>query len=447
MTARVRWKYFLPLVVLAVLAGWLAGRTQRLPDQATMAGAVQDSVPTGGFSGKRPDGADGKDRLSAPPEPRFDAAEVSKELQRLMKRMQGVSDSDAMGGMRELAKMYRLIDKLYPDQIAELNKSLPATGSASGLLQVIGLIVGGDRKTDDQFQSELLKSAVPGSEWLTFRLWAAKRPAAAVEFWKSAAALPEPPDWIKSTTSVLFGQISESDPRLALAEALTISDQSLKKSALAGIHLASVFAGPKSQWTPDSGALVENLIAASPADQGRYLLEALAGRASQESPQESMAWIDSLNLGPDSQVWTDKILAESWGRKEPAAAADWLLNRVPEADRAREVHSIVQRWTLSNLGTDERLRQPEPDIAACADWLLARGIGQETEAGMYQLSDAWVASGEPAAALEWAKAIPGGENRKMAINNVTRQIRLRYPDTWQAMLTQSGLPLPESDRK
>ncbi|RYD25406.1 MAG: hypothetical protein EOP86_27365 [Verrucomicrobiaceae bacterium] len=344
--------------------------------------------------------------------------------------------------LRAISVLVMRVQALTPEQREAVIGEFPESERANlhmGLTFITTLLTGSG--SDAEFTSELEKPGFPGGEAMVLQKWASRNPAAALEYWKTAAARAEPPQWLREAAPQLFNQASQADPRLAVQAALSVSDEQLRRAALSQITLHSLYSGEKSSWPADGGQLISQLARAEPASLRRPLEYALNARLKQESPMESLAWIESLDLESGSRKIADRSLADAWKRQEPATAATWLLGRAAPGARAEVVSDIVNDWTLLSVSPDDRLNRPEPDLAACADWILSQGIGPDTQKGISRLADAWIEAGEPAAALAWAKAVPDPAQRGKTLDSISGQLRLRYPGTWQAMLRQADVPL------
>ncbi len=56
-----------------------------------------------------------------------------------------------------------------------------------------------------------------------------------------------------------------------------------------------------------------------------------------------------------------------------------MLEHTPPEQRADRIAEHVTWWTEAKLPKDIKLMTAEPDIAACADWIVSLGINPDTE--------------------------------------------------------------------
>lgn len=355
----------------------------------------------------------------------------------------GGPDGNMVRMMRQAARAACLFSKLTKSEQEDVIGQLPEAdrGEAFMMVKMLSAMMGPDGVESTGDYVRKLAIAKEDFERMPALLqWAGADPSGLLAYWKTEAVKPDVPDWLKSEMGVAFLQIASTDPRLLLREAMTLEDPALRKIMLNPLHLSSLYAGEKSQWAADSDALLKQLLTEKPEGRDFELSGVLNMRMKRESPGEARAWVESLDLGPDSKTWTDKAVFDAWRIKDRTAAAQWMLENTPPDQRADSIAEFVSWWTDAKVPKENRRTVPEPDIAGCADWILALGIGPDTEKGISVLADGWIQAGEPAAALAWAQSISDSDTRASSLEKVKTQIERRYPDTWRAMLSAAGLP-------
>lgn len=444
---------FSSLLALSLTAGWRSGAASAMAAKAVQGERPKAAAGNAGFdNGKAPDGNAAPASVESSASP--DTASVRKELESLLHMM----DDDSRPGMDGeffamwgMARMAFLMQKLTPAEQESVFAKIPGDAlpmediqEARMMIQAFGMMMGGGKgKTSDDYIKELgaVKKGQPEMAMMTLLSWASKDTPAALQYWKSQAALPEPPEWVRENGRMIFANVAMEEPVNAVREALSISDEKLRHEIAGGLPLFGLFKGDKKDWPADGTETVKALLHAVPENSEILLLGALSGRMRQETPQEGLKWVESLNLGPEAGDAVNNAVLSAWWGKNPQEAAAWRMSQIPPEKKADEVEQLVRRWTNAGVSREARQQLPEPDIAGCADWILSLGIGPDTEKGISRLADGWIDAGEPAAAIAWARAIPNPEARQASLDNVTTQIRRRYPDTWRAMLTAAGLPV------
>ncbi|MES2707811.1 MAG: hypothetical protein V4726_14560 [Verrucomicrobiota bacterium] len=454
MSARKPLLVFSALLALSLAIGWrtgaasaFAGKSAASPGAGAAPAAEAAGSAVSGNPGSKGLSADGS--VKEPSKP--DAAAVKAELELMMKE----EEENGEGGGAEMLSLWRvariawLFHQLTPEEKEALLAEVPKEDASElpMIMQSLEMFMGGKGKTADDYAKELgaMKKGATGMAQVTLLTWASNDPSGALQYWKSRISLPDPPSWVRENGGMLFGNISFLDPRTAVQEALSISDEKVRREMAGNINLHRLFSGRREDWPAEGTEIVRSLIQTAPEKQGSFLTGALAGRFAEESPPEVMSWIESLNLGPEAKAWTDESLLNAWWGKNQVEAANWRTSQTPPEKKAEVVEELVARWTLGKVSREQRERMPEPDLAGCADWILSLGIGPHTEKGISRLADGWIDAGEPAAALAWAQAIKNPEARQASLDNVSTQIRRRYPDTWRAMLTAAGLPAGNSE--
>lgn len=444
---------FLSLAVvlgISALAGRWAAFPPSSPSAASSGASDPEAAATGARGKMREDrpgipGAAGQAVLS--PEA---VREIQGELLELVKSgaLDDGGDADGNSNMllvlRWLARAACLFNRLSPSQQEEVFGQLPESmrGEAFTLLKTFGdsLKTGSTPLTTGDFAERMTAAQNEAETYVTLSKWWATDPAGLLQYWKVEAAKPNAAEWIKSQMGNALWEIGAAHPRLMIKEAMTVADPALRKSMLKTVHLNALYSGEKSQWPADGDGLLKQLIAEKPDQREGELMGVLAKRLKHETPEEARLWVESLELGPDSRDWTEKAMISAWRSVDRKSAAEWMLAHAPPEERADKIAEFVSWWTDAGVPKDLKLTAAEPDIAACADWILSLGITPETEKGIGILADGWIQAGEPAAALAWAQAIPDPATRASCLEKVTTQIERRYPDTWRAMLDAAGLP-------
>lgn len=226
--------------------------------------------------------------------------------------------------------------------------------------------------------------------------WAHSDPVAAWTWYKAAFdAAPEPRYRLEQDFPLLIHAWAMKDAKAAMEACLTEG----KHGTFDGwAGLASLTA------IPEKRDEVMKLIAAIPDEKVRASASRSAlGQWSASAPAEAAAWIDANLPNADSNVlWS---VAERYGRANPRANADWLLQRTPPEKRD-EIYSLcLYQWAENNI--DE-----------AAAWLEKAGptdMSLQIIAGRYTHSDM-------DRAVSWAQRVSEAK-RAEAVANTLAQAR------------------------
>lgn len=279
---------------------------------------------------------------------------------------------------------------------------------------------------------------------VAFDLLAVHDPQAALAQWEKAKSEEPPPEWLEPRLlGAVFSAWQRSEVGQALAAAEAVPEEDERREALRGVAecLPRLFEGPRKTWTPHADHLAHRLL---PGADHRYIgiMKNLAAtRISVEAPEETLAWLASAGVRLGSNARLDQSLAQGWAeavlrrQENPAPAWNWLLEHTPPGDRAAVAAEAMRYWCrLDQFHISvfpENSKMP-PDLAACSEWLIARGLGPETQEAMAVLAQAWGGQYEPEAALAWARAIPDPAQREAVEARVMDELKKRFPAGWES---------------
>ena len=441
---------FAAMLGVSVLTGWWAGAFSR-SGAMPAADRIPARAETKAAGSKTPDSTAGNAfQVEGAKLTMEEISAVQEELLAILRSgvfEDGAESNDSDTGIRMMrlsARAACLLRKLTQSEKDHVFAQLPEAerGNASVSLKMSSSMMT-DREplTRSDYVERLAGAKEEFERMLTLSRWGAIDPVGLLQYWKTETAKSDAPEWLKNQIGTTFLEIGRANPRLLLSEAMTVKDPALRQSMLQMLHLDSLYAGDKSEWAGSDG-LLKQLMAEIPDRREDKLSGVLAMRMKHESPEDARAWVESLELGADSKAWTQKSLLSAWRGQDRVAAAQWMLENTPLGQRSDSIAEYVGWWTDVKLTAGMKRTAPEPDIAACADWILSLGINPDTEKGISVLAGGWIQAGEPAAALAWAQAISDPATRDSCLKQVTTQIERRYPDTWRAMLTAADVPTP-----
>lgn len=278
-----------------------------------------------------------------------------------------------------------------------------------------------------------------------FSEWAKRDPQAALAAWNADAQSFVREDKVNPSTIVeIYRSWGENSPDAALSAVEKITDPAdrLRFAEAAGWSLQKLFEGAPDTWPPDADTLVNRMLTLTGDKAAAGMERILRARLVQQTPQETAAWADSLASTPKQRALIDQGLADSWMPLDPAAAADWYVDRVSTRNaglRGEALDRTIRHWTRAGDNNAARDSQSPPDLAAASQWLIAQGLNFQSQSAMATLAQAWGEAREPEAALAWARALPDPTARAEALQTVTQEIRQRFPNDWQR-LTQPPPP-------
>lgn len=273
---------------------------------------------------------------------------------------------------------------------------------------------------------------------VAFDLLAAHDPQAALAQWEKAKSEEPPPEWLEPRLlCAIFSAWQRSDVGQALAAAEALPDENERREAMRGVAecLPRLFEGPRETWTPEADHLAQRLLAGADHRHVGIVKNLAAHRISTEAPEETLAWLASAGVAPGANARLDQSLAQGWAeavlrrRGNPAPAWDWLLEHTPASRRAAVAAEAMRYWCRSDqfhISVFPANSKAPPDLAACSEWLISRGLGPETQQAMAVLAQAWGRQYEPEAALAWARAIPDSAQREAAESQVMGSVRKTF---------------------
>ncbi len=373
-------------------------------------------------------------------------ASTSALLETTLQRLREIPEGRGFLTRLEEARLIRDLSRSTVPQLQALVDALLDEGSA-GAEEMAGRLLG-----------PVLLARDPGAVWAwirdgagtggegrirflsgtgaVFAAWAKRDPAAALAAWnREAVPLVRAGKLDGNGLGGIFGSWAEIHPAEALEAADQLMDPVMRESAVLGIagRLGKLFENDPATWPPDADALINRILAVSGEKAARGLQDLVKGRLQYQPAGEVATWADQIQMSPAQKTIFNKALADPWMETDPAAAAEWYLNRFPAGDsagRSGALERAIRKWT--HVEDDIRLREitPAPDLAAASDWLIAQGLDASSQGAMATLARAWGQAREPEAAVAWAMALPDETARTRAMAAVTEEIRQRYPNDW-----------------
>lgn len=226
--------------------------------------------------------------------------------------------------------------------------------------------------------------------------WAHTDPQAAWEWYKAAwDTAPEPRYRLEQDFPLLIHAWALRDAEAALQACLTEGKHGTFDAWSGFASLAAI---------PERRGEVMKLIAGISDEKARQAASRSALlQWSASAPADAAAWVDAYLPGAGSDlIWA---VAERYGRANPRANADWLLQRTPPDKRDEAYRLCLYQWVRA-----------KPDEAAA--WLEKAGVTDESAqimAGRYARTDI-------DRAVAWAVRV-SQEKRAEAVANTLAQAR------------------------
>lgn len=115
----------------------------------------------------------------------------------------------------------------------------------------------------------------------------------------------------------------------------------------------------------------------------------------QDQPREVASYLDSQ---PEVQAEFLPLLSDSWSRRQPLEAADWIISKPGSSHRNTAIRKALWNWTTQNP-------------SSAADWIDAQPSGSARDHAIAGFTTA-AAEFNPSTALEWTGKISNLELRK-----------------------------------
>jgi hypothetical protein len=378
---------------VGAVIGWHIGR----PSPKTAAPASSAVTPT---PSPEPTTADHRYRAASAPDfdPRqgrpLTAILASIDALRLDPGVQATVDTGRSG------EIFALIDSLTPDEIpVVLNHlaSLPPPTPDRLLATLLGRWARQNGAAAMEWAATLPAARFEAVRGPLLAGWATTDPRAAWEWYEQAwAAAAEPRHKLEQDFNLLIHAWARHDAPAALDACLAAGTHGTFNSWTGLASLAAV---------PERREEILTLIAgiADPAKRADAQRSALLHWAA-SAPAEAAAWLDSHLPEADSNlVWS---VAERYGRANPRANADWLLQRTPPDQRDEAFRQCLYQW--SEVAADE-----------AAAWLEAAGptdFSAEILASRFARTDV-------EKAVSWARRV-SAEKRPDALASTLAQAQL-----------------------
>ncbi len=174
-----------------------------------------------------------------------------------------------------------------------------------------------------------------------------------------------------------------------------------------------------------------------PEGQGR--LEALDGIANswaESDPVAAKSWADGLS-GTERTRALAAVLP-TLARTNPAAAGGQLSGLIASPPDGMETNLATSAGRLAGQWADE-------DPAAASQWAAALPIGQSRDEGLKAVSKSW-SQYDAVATASWLGTLEAGSSRDAAIQPLVNQVRETDPDTafsWAASISDDNQRLNE----
>ncbi len=371
-------------------------------------------------------------------------APLSPELAQLIRRAKALMDDETGAAelirfFHDLARASAEIARMTDAQLEGLIKKhfaaqVPPEGLAmmsAPLRQMIAAFCGTAGGGKDAFNELIAKPGVTSNEWLLPLMnWGRQDFAGMQDRLLGAMDEEPPPAWIVEGLGMgLLKGLNEAQFRRAVASAERISDSKMRQRLVQVLkeNVDGFYTKPKDMWDAAGERAVKSLChqaSLSPSEREEALSQVLEGRLRQESPAETIAWVEQLDLPTDFSLEASRALADAWAVKDRAAAATWWLARGTEAERSMKTERVIEGWTRATMQPDVRRRLTDPDRAAAAEWLTTQPDAGSDRAKA-TLAESWLFYDEPVAALEWSSTIRDTALREETQKRLRRGIALR----------------------
>lgn len=190
--------------------------------------------------------------------------------------------------------------------------------------------------------------------------------------------------------------LASVDPEQASSLALSLEDSDTRQYLLSEIAEAWALSAPL-----DTLTWADSLPS---QDRKEATLSALYTWA-QDQPQEVASYLDSQ---PEVQANFLPLVSDSWSRRQPLKAADWIVSKPDSSQRNTAIRKAFWNWTTQNP-------------SSAADWIDGQASGSARNHAIAGFTTA-AAEFNPPTALEWTGKISNPELRS--------DLRTRILDSW-----------------
>lgn len=329
------------------------------------------------------------------------------------------------GGMMNIRAMLRAIAPLAELDDAQLQEALgeveKEVREPQQKMMLYSLLLGQWAETDGRAamtyaQAKLEKGSMfeMGVTASVLGTWAHHDPEAA---WKWFAT--ELPDDGGRTRMVamhtIFAALAATNLEAAFARVGTL-DESARGTAIEGIASSVGDDAARRRLLARAASL--------PPEISAQFRQSLMSQWTMTNPDEAVAWFRAL---PAEE---QKPLRSSAGQRllnvKPALGAEILLEGAEEKDRPQLYDMVASQWAYM-------------DARGAGEWLTKQPQGPELDGARASYSRV-IAQRDPAAAMDWARAVQGEQQRTESVTAVYQMWRMKDAPAAEAALTAAGLP-------
>lgn len=374
--------------------------------------ATGAAVPVAPSRARRPDEA-ADEAKGAKPDVRLLIAQARLEM-------------GSMGGMMNIRGMFRAITPIVELDDAQLQEALAEVESSvrepQQKMMFYSILLGQWAETDGRAamayaQTKLEKGSMfdMGVTSSVLGAWARRDPDAVWKWFTTEARDDGSERSRMVAVSAMFAGLAANNLDSALARAGTL-DEASRGMALNGI--AGGMADDAARRR-----LLERTVSL-PEEQRAQLRQSVLSQWTMMNPDEAVAWIRSL---PAEE---QKPLRASAGQRvmnvKPALGAELMLEDAVEKDRPQLYDQIAGQWA-------------QMDARAAGDWLTKQPQGPELDGARASYARV-IAQRDPAAALDWARAVQNEQQRTESVTSIYQLWRMKDAPAAEAALTAAGLP-------
>lgn len=249
-------------------------------------------------------------------------------------------------------------------------------------------------------------------------------PAAAEKYF---LALPEA-QRSTQTLSMLLSMYSNRDPEQAFDFAVSFQNPQEQTAAVKGLF---------QNWSREDPEAAADGWKKLPAGQGRLeALDNLAESWGQSDPAAAKAWADSL-VGAEKARALAAVLP-AMARDDPSGASAQLARLIAAPPDGMGQNLASSAGSLAGQWADD-------DPAAASQWAAALPAGPSRDAGLKAVAASW-SKYDAIATSQWLGTLEAGSSRDAAIQPLVGQIRNTDPGTafsWASSITDENARLNE----
>jgi hypothetical protein len=328
-------------------------------------------------------------------------------------------DNDALSWLRAMGPVATLTVAQVQAALAELRRTVPDPEERSTFQQVLlsrwAELDGLAAMTYAQNELAVEVQFDKGLRATVLEVWAKREPDVAWRWYTENREKMGDDRLAGPLIGAVFRGIAGRDLELAM---LRVSQVNEEQRMIAVNNIAS-----KAVTDPKRRAVLD-LAKDLPAKERTQLQSTVVVNWTISHWQSALRWIEEQPA--DEQSALRRMASSVLLSIQPAVGAEMMIAGASEQDKPDAYRVIIMNWA-------------QRDAAAAAEWLRKQSQGPELDGARAQFAST-VLTRDPAAAMDWAKAIRNDTERSQQVGRIFREWHRSDPAKAAAALDGAGLP-------